>query len=87
MGPRITNAITVYSLSGNPLPSLSCSEWVTIAKKKKKKIHQRSWISFVSQTEEVMYSRQEKSYGGELVTQIFMILGYLNFSFSVLPLV
>ena len=34
-----------------------------------------------------MYSRQEKSYGGELVTQIFMILGYLNFSFSVLPVV
>ena len=34
-----------------------------------------------------MYCRQEKSYGGELVTQIFMILGYLNFSFSVLPVV
>ena len=44
----------------------------------KKKFHQRSWISFVSQTEEVMYCRQEKSYGAELVTQIFMILGYLN---------
>ena len=32
-----------------------------------------------------MYYRQEKSYGGELVTQIFMILGYLSFSISVLP--
>ena len=34
-----------------------------------------------------MYCRQEKSYGGELVTQIFMSLGYLNFSISVLPVV
>ena len=34
----------------------------------------------MSQTEEEMYCRQEKSYGGELVTQIFMNLGYLNFS-------
>ena len=52
-----------------------------------KNFHWGSRISFVSQTEEVMYCRQEKSYGGELVTQIFMILGYLNFSFSVLPVV
>ena len=29
----------------------------------------------------------KKSYGGELVTQIFMNLGYLNFSISVLPVV
>ena len=29
-----------------------------------------------------MYCRQEKSYGGELVTQIFIILGYLNFNIS-----
>ena len=41
----------------------------------------------VSQTEEVMYCRQEKSYGGELVTQIFMILGFLHFSFNVPPVV
>ena len=41
----------------------------------------------MSQTEEEMYCRQVKSYGGELVTQIFMILGYLNFSISVLPVV
>ena len=34
----------------------------------------------MSQTEEEMYCRQEKSYGGELVTQIFMILGYINFN-------
>ena len=34
-----------------------------------------------------MYCRQEKSYGGELVTRIIMSLGYLNFSFSVLPVV
>ena len=33
------------------------------------------------------YCRQEKSYGGELVTQIFMIIRYLNFSISVLPVV
>ena len=39
----------------------------------------------VFQTREVMYCTQEKSYGGELVTQIFMILGYLSFSFSVPP--
>ena len=39
------------------------------------------------QTDEGMYCRQEKSYGGELVTQIFMILGYLNFVISVLPVV
>ena len=39
----------------------------------------------MSQTEEDVYCRQEKSYGGELVTQIFMNLGYLNFSISVLP--
>ena len=38
----------------------------------------------MSQTEEEMYCRREKSYGGELVTQIFMNLGYLNFSISVL---
>ena len=37
----------------------------------------------VSQTEEVMYCREEKSCGGELVTQIFMILGYFNLVFSV----
>ena len=36
----------------------------------------------VSQTEDVMYCREEKSCGGELVTQIFMILGYFNFSFQ-----
>ena len=41
----------------------------------------------MSQTEEDMYCRQEKSYGGELVTQIFIILGYFNFSISVLPVV
>ena len=41
----------------------------------------------MSQTEEEMYCRQEKSYGGELVTQIFMSLGYLNFTISVLPVV
>ena len=41
----------------------------------------------MSQTEEEMYCRQEKSKGGELVTQIFMNLGYLNFSISVLPVV
>ena len=41
----------------------------------------------MSQTEEEMYCRQEKSYGDELVTQIFMNLGYLNFSISVLPVV
>ena len=41
----------------------------------------------MSQTEEEMYCRQEKSYGGELVMQIFMNLGYLNFSISVLPVV
>ena len=29
-----------------------------------------------------MYCRQEKTYGGELVMQIIMILRYLNFSFS-----
>ena len=40
-----------------------------------------------SQIEEVMYCRQAKSYGGELVMQIFMILGYLNFSFSFPPVV
>ena len=34
-----------------------------------------------------MYRRQEKSYRGELVSQIFMILEYLNFSISVLPVV
>ena len=34
-----------------------------------------------------MYCKQEKSYGGEFVTQIFMVLGYLNFSISVLPAV
>ena len=34
-----------------------------------------------------MYCRQEKSNGGELVTQIFVSLGYLNFSISVLPVV
>ena len=39
----------------------------------------------MSQTEEEMYCRQEKSYGGELVTQIFMNLKYLNFSISFLP--
>ena len=39
----------------------------------------------VPQTAEVMFCRQEKSYRGELVTQIFMNLGYLNFSFSVPP--
>ena len=58
---------------------------LNIAYKMKKKFHQRSRISFVSQTEEVMYCRQEKSKRNELVMQIFMILGYLNFSFSVLP--
>ena len=52
-----------------------------------KKFHLRSRISFVSQTEEEKYCGQEKSYGGELVIQIFMILGYLNFSISVLPVV
>ena len=41
----------------------------------------------MSETEEEMYCRQEKSYEGELVTQIFMNLGYLNFSISVLPVV
>ena len=41
----------------------------------------------MSQTEEEMYCRQETSYGGDLVTQIFMILGYLNFSVNVLPVV
>ena len=41
----------------------------------------------MSQTEEEIYCRQEKSYGVELVTQIFMNLGYLNFSISVLPVV
>ena len=41
----------------------------------------------MSQTEEEMYCRQEKSYGGELVTQIFMNFGYLNFSISVPPVV
>ena len=41
----------------------------------------------LSQTEEEMYCRQEKSYEGELVTQIFMILGYLNFSISGIPVV
>ena len=30
---------------------------------------------------------QEKSYGGELETQIFMIIGYLNFIISVLPVI
>ena len=35
----------------------------------------------------MMCCRQEKSYGGELVMQIFIILGYLNFSFSVVPVV
>ena len=44
-------------------------------------------MSFVSQTEEEMYCMQEKSYGGELVMQIFMILGNLNFSISVLLVV
>ena len=39
------------------------------------------------QTEEEMYCRQEKSYGGELVMQIFMNLEYLNYSISVLPVV
>ena len=41
----------------------------------------------MSQTEEEMYCRQEKNYGGELVMQIFLNLGYLNFSISVLPVV
>ena len=31
-----------------------------------------------------MHCRQEKRNGGELVTQIFVSLGYLNFSISVL---
>ena len=44
-------------------------------------------MSFVSKTEEEMYCRQEKSYGGEYVMQIFMTLGYFNFSISVLPVV
>ena len=75
-----THVITVYRYPGDPFPSLSCCERVTVASKMKKKIfHLRSWISFVSQTEEVMYSGQEKSYGSEIVMQIFMILGYLNF--------
>ena len=52
-----------------------------------KKFHLKSRISFVSQTEEEMCCRQQKSYGGELVTQIFMILGYYNFSIRVLPVV
>ena len=65
----------------------SCCEYTIASKMKNKKFHYTSRISFVSQTEEVMYCRQEKSYGGELVMQIFMILGYLNFSFSVLPVV
>ena len=41
----------------------------------------------MSQIEEEMYCRQEKSYGGELVTQIFMILGYSNFNIIVLLVV
>ena len=41
----------------------------------------------MSQTEEEMYCRHEKSYGCELVMQIFINLGYLNFSISVLPVV
>ena len=41
----------------------------------------------MSQTEEEIYCRQEKSYVSELETQIFMILGYINFSISVLPVV
>ena len=41
----------------------------------------------MSQTEEEMYCSQEKSYGGELVTEIFMILGCLNFNISVLLVV
>ena len=64
-----------------------CSKRVIIASKMKKKFHWRSRISFVSQTEEEMYYKQEKSYGVELVTQIFMILGYLNLIISVLPVV
>ena len=53
-------------------------------KKKEVPLEKLDFI-IVYQTEEVMYCRQEKSYGGELVMQIFMILGYLNFSFSVPP--
>ena len=34
-----------------------------------------------------MYCRLEKSYGSELVTQMFMMLGYIYFSISVLPVV
>ena len=62
-------------------------ERVTIVSKMKKIEVPLKKLDFIniSQTEEVMHSRQEKSYGGELVTQIFMILGYLNFSFSVPP--
>ena len=41
----------------------------------------------MTQTEEEMYCRQEKSYEGELVTQIFKILGYLKFSISGVPVV
>ena len=86
--PRITNVITLYRYPDDPLLSFSCSKRATITSKMKKKIPlERSRISFVSQTEEEMYCRQEKSYGGELVTQIFMILRYLNFSISILPVV
>ena len=41
----------------------------------------------MSQTEEEMYCKQEKSYGGEVVMQIFMVLVYINFSISGHPVV
>ena len=41
--------------------------------KKKIPLEKLDFIT-VSQTEEVMYCSQEKSYGGELLTQIFIIL-------------
>ena len=61
----------------------AAKELLPIASKMKKKnpLEKLDFI-IVSQTEEVMYYRQENNYGGELVTQIFMILGYLNFSFK-----
>ena len=80
MGPRITK-VTPFTVSLAILYRRfgAANERVTITSKKKK-----VGFHIVSQNEEVMYCSQEKSYGGELVTQIFMILGYLNLKFQFL---
>ena len=62
--------------------------WETNYKFQNEKKNSAREVGFhLSQTEKVMCCRQEKSYGGELVSQIFIILGYLNLSLYVLPVV